>query len=64
MHMECAGAMPGVHKVLSNAIRRSDLDLRRVLYQNIVLSGGSTLFQVSVSRSCLRSELVLGPDMG
>lgn len=36
----------GVHKVLTYAIRKSDMDLRKKLYQNMVLSGGSTLFKV------------------
>ncbi|XP_065338623.1 actin-related protein 1 [Cloeon dipterum] len=35
----------GLHEVLLYAIQKSDLDLRQVLYQNIVLSGGSTLFK-------------------
>eukprot|EP01089_Gocevia_fonbrunei_P009149 TRINITY_DN2112_c0_g1_i1.p1 TRINITY_DN2112_c0_g1~~TRINITY_DN2112_c0_g1_i1.p1 ORF type:complete len:387 (+),score=79.56 TRINITY_DN2112_c0_g1_i1:138-1298(+) len=35
---------PGVHETLVNAIHRTDIDLRRVLYGNIVLSGGSTKF--------------------
>ena len=35
----------GVHELLFNSIRKSDLDLRKTLYQNIVLSGGSTLFK-------------------
>lgn len=35
----------GIHDVLYYAIQKSDLDLRKVLYQNIVLSGGSTLFK-------------------
>lgn len=39
----------GVHKVLTYAIRKSDMDLRKTLYQNMVLSGGSTLFKVSVA---------------
>lgn len=34
----------GVHQCLSNAISKSDLDIRRRLYSEIVLSGGSTLF--------------------
>ncbi len=38
----------GLHEVLVFAIQRSDLDLRKTLYNNIVLSGGSTLFKVSV----------------
>lgn len=37
----------GLHEVLVFAIQRSDLDLRKTLYHNIVLSGGSTLFKVS-----------------
>ena len=35
----------GLHEVLLYSILKSDLDLRKVLYQNIVLSGGSTLFK-------------------
>ncbi|CAF4645071.1 unnamed protein product, partial [Rotaria magnacalcarata] len=35
----------GMHEILSGSIRRSDMDVRRILYQNIVLSGGSTLFR-------------------
>ncbi|XP_055343471.1 alpha-centractin-like [Paramacrobiotus metropolitanus] len=34
---------PGIHDVLLTSIRKSDLDLRKTLYSNIVLSGGSTL---------------------
>lgn len=35
----------GIHEVLMFAIQKSDMDLRKVLHQNIVLSGGSTLFR-------------------
>jgi centractin len=35
----------GVNDLLYSSIRKSDLDLRKTLYQNIVLSGGSTLFK-------------------
>lgn len=35
----------GIHEVLTFAIQKSDMDLRRTLYGNIVLSGGSTLFR-------------------
>jgi len=35
----------GMHEVLLFSIQKSDLDLRKILYQNIVLSGGSTLFK-------------------
>ncbi|KAF9997502.1 Actin-2, partial [Modicella reniformis] len=33
----------GVHQVVVDSISRSDMDLRKALYTNIVLSGGSTL---------------------
>lgn len=39
----------GLHEVLTYSIQKSDLDLRKVLFQNIVLSGGSTLFRVSTT---------------
>jgi len=35
----------GLHEVLHFSIRKSDMDLRKTLYSNIVLSGGSTLFK-------------------
>ncbi|CAJ0581540.1 unnamed protein product, partial [Mesorhabditis spiculigera] len=36
---------PGVAVCIDNAIRKCDMDLRKTLYANIVLSGGSTMFQ-------------------
>ena len=33
----------GIHQMVVDAISRTDLDLRKSLYANIVLSGGSTL---------------------
>lgn len=35
----------GIHEVLTYSIQKSDTDLRRTLFSNIVLSGGSTLFK-------------------
>nr|VZI40062.1 unnamed protein product [Spirometra erinaceieuropaei] len=35
----------GIHQVLAYSIQKSDMDLRRLMYENIVLSGGSTLFK-------------------
>lgn len=35
----------GAHQLLADAIGRADLDLRRSLYGNIVLSGGTTLLR-------------------
>ena len=34
---------PGVHQIVIDAINRTDMDLRKNLFGNIVLSGGSTL---------------------
>lgn len=34
---------PGVHQIIIDAINRTDLDLRKALYSNIILSGGATL---------------------
>ncbi|KAF3910558.1 Actin-2 [Orbilia brochopaga] len=33
----------GIHQILVDAIKRTDMDLRKSLYGNIILSGGSTL---------------------
>lgn len=35
----------GIHEVLIFAIQKSDMDLRRRLFENIVLAGGSTLYR-------------------
>ncbi len=35
----------GVHECLHNAIMRSDLDLRKTLYSQIVVAGGTTLMR-------------------
>jgi hypothetical protein len=35
----------GVHNVLVDSIRKSDMDMRPTLYENIVLCGGGTLFR-------------------
>ncbi|GAM18472.1 hypothetical protein SAMD00019534_016470 [Acytostelium subglobosum LB1] len=35
---------PGIHQCLDMSIRKSDIDLRKTLYSNIILGGGSTLF--------------------
>lgn len=35
----------GIHQVVVDSINRIDLDLRKALYANVVLSGGSTLYK-------------------
>ena len=34
---------PGVHEMVVNSIKQCDIDLRKTLYQNIILAGGTTL---------------------
>ncbi|KAJ7116695.1 actin family [Mycena epipterygia] len=48
---------PGVPQTIHNAIHRCDVDLRKELYGNIVLSGGSTMFPGMDER--IRKELSL-----
>lgn len=36
---------PGIHELLAYSIQRADLDLRQTLFSQIVLSGGSTMFE-------------------
>ncbi len=45
----------GVHKTLYDSIMKGDTDIRKDLYGNIVLSGGTTMFEVSLP--------VLGPRL-
>jgi len=43
--IEGRGEKPGLHRLVYNSIKESDLDLQRELYQNIILSGGSSMFK-------------------
>jgi len=36
---------PGIHKLTYDSIQKCDIDIRKDLYQNVVLSGGTTMFQ-------------------
>jgi len=36
--------MPGFHEMVYQSIMKCDLDVRKDLYSNIILSGGSTMF--------------------
>lgn len=35
---------PGIHEMVTNAIRKCDIDLRKTLYGSIIIAGGTTLF--------------------
>ena len=41
---------PGIHETIYNSIMKCDVDLRRDMYANIVLSGGNTMFPCIVDR--------------
>jgi len=47
----------GIHDVASNSINKCDIDIRRDLFLNIVLSGGSTMYPGLTSR--LQKEISL-----
>lgn len=36
---------PGFHEIAYNSIQKCDIDIRKSLYENIVLSGGTTMYQ-------------------
>merc|ERR1719150_1679694 len=47
---------PGVHKITYNSIMKCDVDIRKELYANTVLSGGSTMFPGIAAR--MQAEIV------
>ena len=53
----------GTQQVLLDAIGRADLDLRRHLYGNIVLSGGTTLLRGYGERLLHEVKRLATPDM-
>ena len=54
---------PGVHQIVVDSINRTDLDLRKDLYSNIVLSGGSTLTKGFGDRLLSEVQRVAVKDM-
>jgi len=36
--------IPGIHESVYSTVMKCDMDVRRELYGNIILSGGTTLF--------------------
>eukprot|EP01132_Coremiostelium_polycephalum_P003558 gene3558-4433_t len=37
--------IPGIHELVYNSVMKCDIDIRKHLFSNIILSGGSTMFQ-------------------
>mmetsp|Transcript_67144 Transcript_67144/g.148774 ORF Transcript_67144/g.148774 Transcript_67144/m.148774 type:complete len:383 (-) Transcript_67144:77-1225(-) len=50
--MICGRELMGIHQATSKCINSCDIDLRRDLYKNIVLSGGNTMFPGIGERLC------------
>lgn len=48
--------IPGMHELTYNSIIKCDVDVRKDLYQNIVMSGGTTMFPGIAER--LTAEMV------
>lgn len=63
----------GIHELLYNSIMKCDIDIRRELYGNIVLSGGSTMFPgiadriqkeiTALSPSTVKVKVIAPPGM-
>jgi actin-related protein len=47
----------GIHQMLYNSINKCDIDIRKDLYENIILAGGSTMFPSLIER--LQKEIEL-----
>ena len=53
----------GVHQMVVDAINRTDMDLRKVLFGNIILSGGTTLCKQFGDRLLLEIQRLAVKDM-
>lgn len=54
---------PGIHETAFNSIMRCDVDIRKDLYGNIVMSGGSTLFPGIADRVTKEVTALAPPSM-
>jgi actin-related protein len=53
----------GIHETLYNSIMKCDVDIRKDLYANIVLSGGSTIFHGLADRMEKEISALAPPTM-
>merc|ERR1711975_84950 len=51
---------PGVHETTYNSIMKCDVDIRKDLYANIVLSGGTTMYAGIADR--MSKEIIAPPE--
>ena len=52
---------PGIHEMVFNSIMKCDVDIRKDLWTNVVLSGGSTMFPGMEDRM-LKELVALAPS--
>lgn len=57
------GAQEGIHRAIQHAIALCDVNMRKELYENIVLAGGTTMFEGLVPRLEKEMKNLLSPDM-
>lgn len=43
--MQMDDTKQGLHQMIADSIKSSDIDVRKELYQNIILTGGTTMFR-------------------
>lgn len=55
--------MDGMHQTAYNSIMKTDIDIRKDLYNNIVMSGGSTMFKGIANRVQKEIEVLAPPTM-
>ena len=55
--------VPGVHKLVYNSIMECDLDVRKALWENIILSGGNTMFDQYSERLELELKALAPPSI-
>ena len=49
----------GVHQMLVSTIARCDLDIRRAMFSDIILAGGSTMFEGRLCSAAARSPRLM-----
>ena len=54
---------PGIHELVYNSIMSCDIDIRRDLYCNIILSGGNTMFPGIIERMQKEISSLIPPSM-
>lgn len=52
--------MPGFHELVYNSIAKCDMDIKKDLYSNIVMSGGTTMFP-GIAERLSKEVIALAP---